>query len=412
MKRKNALILAIVWLLVMVGVIASTVTLMVSGGSFGRGRWVSSEEYETIERYRRLEAIREELTDYYYQEIDQETLLNGAARGMMDALEEPYTFYYTPEEMASHDAQNEGAYVGVGLLVQNNAQGYIEIIRVYGNGPADLGGAKSGDWIVAVDGTPVSGESIQSLNDAVNRMKGEAGAAVDVSVMRDGERLDLRFERGAVNVSNVSWEMLEGNIAYINIFQFSGDAVSAFQAALEAAQAADAQGIVIDLRNNPGGLLDDVVEIADLLLPEGRIVYIEDRAGAREDFYSDGEYCDLPLAILVNDMSASASEILAAAVQDFDRGIVLGTQTYGKGIVQTLVRFDEDGAGMQYTSACYYTPSGRNIHGTGVTPDIVIEADSDDAFGYGTVNLDRDIQLRSALEWVSAEIGKIDAPIS
>lgn len=412
MKRKNALILAIVWLLVMVGVIASTVTLMVSGGSFGRGRWVSSEEYETIERYRRLEAIREELTDYYYQEIDQETLLNGAARGMMDALEEPYTFYYTPEEMASHDAQNEGAYVGVGLLVQNNAQGYIEIIRVYENGPADLGGAKSGDWIVAVDGTPVSGESIQSLNDAVNRMKGEAGAPVDVGVMRDGERLDLRFERGAVNVSNVSWEMLEGNIAYINIFQFSGDAVSAFQAALEAAQAADAQGIVIDLRNNPGGLLDDVVEIADLLLPEGCIVYIEDRAGAREDFYSDGEYCDLPLAILVNDMSASASEILAAAVQDFDRGIVLGTQTYGKGIVQTLVRFDEDGAGMQYTSACYYTPSGRSIHGTGVTPDIVIEADSDDAFGYGTVNLDRDIQLRSALEWVSAEIGKIDAPIS
>lgn len=412
MKRKNALILAIVWLLVMVGVIASTVTLMVSGGSFGRGRWVNSEEYETIERYRRLEAIREELTEYYYQEIDQETLLNGAARGMMDALEEPYTFYYTPEEMASHDAQNEGAYVGVGLLVQNNAQGYIEIIRVYENGPADLGGAKPGDWIVAVDGTPVSGESIQSLNDAVNRMKGEAGAAVDVRVMRDGEGLDLRFERGAVNVSNVSWEMLEGNIAYINIFQFSGDAVSAFQAALEAAQAANAQGLVIDLRNNPGGLLDDVVETADLLLPEGCIVYIEDRAGAREDFYSDGEYCDLPLAILVNDMSASASEILAAAVQDFDRGIVLGTQTYGKGIVQTLVRFDEDGAGMQYTSACYYTPSGRSIHGTGVAPDIVIEADSDDVFGYGTVNLDRDIQLRSALEWVSAEIGKIDAPIS
>lgn len=412
MKRKNALILAIVWLLVMVGVIASTVTLMVSGGSFGSGRWVSSEEYETIERYHRLESIRKELTENYYQEIDQETLLNGAARGMLDALEESYTFYYTPEEMASHDAQNEGAYVGVGLLVQNNAQGYIEIIRVYENGPADLGGAKPGDLIIAVDGTPVSGESVQSLNDAVNCMKGEAGAAVDVCVMRDGEKLNLRFERGDVNVSNVSWEMLEGDIAYINIFQFSGDDVSAFQAALETAQAADAQGLVIDLRNNPGGLLDDVVEIADLILPEGCIVYIEDRAGVRQDYYSDEEYCDLPLAILVNDMSASASEILAAAVQDFDRGIVLGAQTYGKGIVQTLVRFEEDGAGMQYTSACYYTPNGKSIHGTGVMPDILIEADVDDAFGFGAVDLEKDAQLRRALEWVSAEISENDASIS
>jgi len=404
MKRKNAWMLAVLWLLIMVGVVASTVTLMVSGESFGSGRWVSREEYEMIERYGQLDQIRKNLLEGYYQEIDEEILLTGAKRGMMDALEEPYTFYYTPDEMIQHDEESEGAYVGVGLLVQTNADGYIEIIRVYEGGPAASGGAKVGDLIIEVDDQAVSGENNQSLNDAVDMMKGTPDTEVKLTINRSGKIMDLNLIRGEVNISNVTSEMLEGNIAYINIFQFSGDVSQAFSEALESMQDAHAEGLIIDLRNNPGGMLDDVVEIADRLLPEGCIVYIEDRAGSREDFYSDADFCDLPLVLLVNEMSASASEILAAAVQDFDRGIVAGAQTYGKGIVQTLVHFEEDGAGMQYTSACYYTPEGKNIHGTGVMPDITLEAKDGYVSYSGVADLENDVQLVHAMEILKNEI--------
>lgn len=403
MKHKNAHILAVLWLLVMVSIVASSITLLASGGVIGSGRWVSGEEAEMLQRYSRLEEIRRTLSDKYYQPVDDETLLTGAMRGMMGSLQDPYTFYYTPEEMALHDESTSGEYKGVGLLVQNNPEGYIEVIRVYAGGPADSAGVQVGDLIVRVDGIPVSGENSQTLSDAVNLMKGENESVVRVTVNRSGKPLDLDIKRGDVNVSNVASEILAGNLGYINLFQFSGDVVPAFQEALQDLQKGGADGLIIDLRNNPGGLLDDVVDIADMLLPEGCIVYIEDRAGSREDFYSDEEKVDLPLIVMVNEMSASASEILAAAVQDFERGTVVGTQTYGKGVVQTIASFDDNGAGMQYTSACYYTPKGRSINGCGVTPDVVVEADGYNSYS-GIANPEADAQLRCAMELLLKKI--------
>lgn len=406
MKRKNALMLAGIWLLVMVGVVASTVTLLASGGSIGSGRWVSREEYEMIERYSQLDQIRENLIEDYYQEIDEEILLTGAKRGMMDALEDPYTFYYTPEEMKIHEAENSGDYVGIGLLVQRNAEGYIEVLRVYEGSPADLGGVLAGDLIIKVDGRPVSGDYSQSANETFSMINGEPGTNVDITILRADATLDIQLTRSEVNISNITSEILQDDIGYINIFQFSGDVVPAFKEALKNIQKANAEGLIIDLRNNPGGLLDEVVKIADLLLPEGNVVYIEYRAGSREDFYSDSDFCDLPLVVLVNEMSASSSEILAAAIQDHERGLIVGTQTYGKGIVQTLVHFEEDGAGMQYTSACYYTPDGKNIHGTGVTPDILAEAENGYVSYSGIPDLENDAQLKQALEIIKNEKGR------
>ena len=397
MKKKNLMILAIVWLLVMVSIAASTITLLVSGRSSQGSHWVSSEAYEMIERYSKLETVRSALVENYYEEVDEDTLMTGAIRGLMAALEDPYTYYYSPDEWERHGEEAQGAYHGLGLLVQNNAEGYIEIIRVYEGSPAEDAGVCAGDLIVSVDGTEVSGESAQTLNEAVLYMKGEDGTEVALTVLRDGEALTLRVKRGSVNVSNVRACMLEGEIGYVNIYQFMGDDVDAFSEALESLQRDGARALVIDLRNNPGGLLDDVVEIADLLRPEGLIVYTQDRAGSRQDYYSDDAYCDLPLAVLINDMSASASEILAAAVQDHGRGVLVGTRSYGKGVVQTVVGFEEDGSGMQYTSSCYYTPNGSNIHGTGVVPDIVVEADEDDAISQGP-DIARDAQLRAAVE--------------
>ena len=398
MKRKNAMILGVVWLMVMVSIAASTLTLIFSGES-GNGRhWVSSAQYDMIERYSRLEAVRSELERGYVYEVDDETLVTGAIRGMMASLEDPYTFYYTEEEMEAHRRETGGAYVGVGLLVQTNASGEIEIIRVYEGGPAEAAGVRAGDLLIAVDGAPVSGEDSRALNEAVRRIQGPEGSEVSLTLRRDGEAIEFGIARGDVSVSNVRHSILPGNVGYIGILQFGGEDVDEFEAALSALEAAQVEALVVDLRNNPGGLLTDVVSIADRLLPEGLIVYTEDRSGARQDYYSDAECCSLPLAVLINDMSASASEILAAAVQDHDRGALVGERSYGKGIVQTLIEFDEDGAGMQYTSACYYTPGGKSIHGTGVTPDILVEASEGFSPDVEAPDLEADAQLRAAVD--------------
>ncbi len=397
MKRRNAIILSVVWLLVMVSIAASTVTLLASGGIGARGK-----EREMLKRYERLESVRRVLSEGYYEEVDDEALMTGAIRGMMAALDDPYTFYYTPEELASHDEQTEGVYEGLGFLIQNNADGYIEILRVYAGGPADAAGAKVGDRIVTVDGAPVSGASARTLNDAVERMRGAAGTAVALTVLRGGERIELNIARGDVSVSQVESAMLPGEIGYIEIFQFGGDDVSGFESALDRLESQGARGLVIDLRNNPGGRLDDVVAIADRLLGECTVVYTQARDGSRADYYSDADCCALPLAVLINGMSASASEILAAAVQDLDRGTIVGERSYGKGIVQTLISFEEDGAGMQYTSAQYFTPSGRNIHGVGVTPDVIVKSDYVNYSGEPDVQSDE--QLRSAMAAVRARL--------
>lgn len=404
MKQKNTVILAIVWLLVMVGIAASTVTLLASGRSSENTRWISKSDAEALERYARIEEIRKTLQENYYQEIDDDVLLDGAIRGMLAALKDPYSLYYSEDEMIRHMEEVEGEYKGIGLLVENNADGYIEVLRVYADGPADKAGAMPGDLIVRVDGKAVYGTSKQTLDEAREIMRGADGSMVVLTVRREDETRDLKVVRGDVFISNVSSALLDENIGYINICQFSGDAVEGFKTALEGLREKGMQSLVIDVRNNPGGILDDVVQIADALLPKGTIVYTKDRAGSRTDYYSDAACFDFPIAVLINEMSASASEILASAVQDMDRGTIIGMQSYGKGIVQTLVTFEGDGAGMQYTSACYYTPSGRNIHGTGVTPDVVIENDEGWVYRYETPDVESDAQLCEAIKILQKEM--------
>ena len=390
MKKRNLLLTALVWVLVIACTSGATTVLLLSG-RFGKVG-------EMLSRYARLEAVRSTLMEDCYWEVDEDALIEGAIRGMMDVVEDPYTFYYTPDEMQRHNAKSEGLYSGLGFLLQNNGDGEIEIIRVFADGPADAAGAQAGDRIISVNGTPVNGSRAETFSDAVDRMRCDVGMSVDLQLRRGDQILDVTLIAGEVHVSNVNFTVLEGGIGYIEIYQFSGDDVEGFRTAVEALQSAGVRGLVIDLRNNPGGYLSDVVEIADLLLPEGAVVYVENRAGERVAYSSDAEYWDVPLVVLINGMSASASEILAAAVQDFDRGTLVGQRSYGKGIVQSLLVFESDGAGMQYTSASYYTPSGRCIHGTGVSPDIVVEASE----GYynltGVPDPEGDLQVKAALE--------------
>lgn len=398
MKKKTAAILCVLWLMVMVGIAASSATLLFSGKNGSGARWVSAEDYEMLERYSRLESIRRQLTEDYYLEVDDAQLIEGAIDGMMASLDDPYTFYYTAEEMTKRNEETEGAYNGLGLLLQNNDDGRIEVVRVYKKSPAEKAGLRVGDCILQINGRQVYGSSAQTLDEAASLMKGSDGTEIQMEILRGSEILHLAPICGDVNVSNVNWSMLDDSIAYLSIFQFSGNAVEGFKSAVNALKEANIRGLVVDLRNNPGGILDDVVEICDLLLPKGLIVYIEDRDGGRTDYYSDEDCWDVPMVVLVNDMSASASEIFAAAMQDYNRAAIVGTTTYGKGVVQTVVSFPDEGDGIQYTSASYYTPNGRSIHTVGVTPDYIVKNDNSSVSYSGEADIENDAQLRTAIQ--------------
>ena len=316
MKNSSLRRIALVWAALMIAVISSTVTLLVSGrAGHGEGESRALGHRGGIRHHPALQPPGRGAPDAaqgLLQELDEDTLVLGAIRGMTGSVGDPYTFYYTPEELRRENEDTTGVYFGIGTLLQNTAEGEIEIVRVFPDSPAEAAGLHTGDVILAVDGEPVSGADGLSYLDAVRRMRGGMGSEVTLTVRRNGERMAIPVTRGEVKVSYASYQVLPGDIGYINISQFTGDASKVFREAIDAFKARGISGLVIDLRNNPGGLLDQVVAIADELLPTGVIVYVKDKSGAREDFYSDAEYYDVPLAVLVNDMSASASEILAS----------------------------------------------------------------------------------------------------
>ena len=390
MSKRSVSLLTFVCVLLIVAMSASTLTLLLTGSrpaapEAGEGPLARAEEI--------LSIVQRE----YYREVDAEALETAAIDGMLAALGDPYTFYYTDEAYAAMNEETTGQYVGVGMLVGEAADGDLRVLRVFRGSPAEKAGIEAGDALLAIDGASVAGETPMSLSEASALLKGEGETPVEVEVERGGETLSFTLERGEVSINYVEYSILEGDVGYLSIYQFTGDDVEGVKEAISAFQQAGVSALVVDVRSNPGGLLTDVVDICDMLLPEGLIVYTEDRSGAREEFYADGEYWDVPMAVLVNGDSASASEIFAAAVQDTGRGIVVGEVTYGKGVVQTLHAFPE-GDGMQLTTATYYTPSGASIHGQGVTPDIEVALATDASVIYHAPDAASDAQLAAALE--------------
>ena len=390
MSKRSVSLLTFVCVLLIVAMSASTLTLLLTGSrpaapEAGEGPLARAEEI--------LSIVQRE----YYREVDAEALETAAIDGMLAALGDPYTFYYTDEAYAAMNEETTGQYVGVGMLVGETADGDLRVLRVFRGSPAEKAGIEAGDALLAIDGARVAGETPMSLSEASALLKGEGETPVEVEVERGGETLSFTLERGEVSINYVEYSILEGDVGYLSIYQFTGDDVEGVKEAISAFQQAGVSALVVDVRSNPGGLLTDVVDICDMLLPEGLIVYTEDRGGAREEFYADGEYWDVPMAVLVNGDSASASEIFAAAVQDTGRGIVVGEVTYGKGVVQTLHAFPE-GDGMQLTTATYYTPSGASIHGQGVTPDIEVALAADAGVIYHAPDAASDAQLAAALE--------------
>ena len=401
MKNKPTRVVALIWAAVMIAAVSSTLTLLLTGARSGE-HWVSEREYEAVQRYRRLDEVRDILMTQYYQPLDEEALLTGAIRGMTKAVGDVYTFYYTPEEMQRESEDEQGRYRGIGVLIERSVDGYIEIVRVYPDIPAELAGLKVGDLIYSMDGKLVGGLRGKNYEDGVKLIRGEENTTVRLGILRGKETFETDVMRADVNISYASYQLIGDDVGYVSISQFSGDAAERFDEALGYFKGHNVKGMIIDLRNNPGGLLTEVNRIADRILPKGIIVYIQDRDGVRTDYYSDAEMYDIPVVVLVNRMSASASEILAASVQALERGKVVGVTTYGKGIVQTLKTFEPDGAGMQYTTSSYYDAQGRSINGVGITPDVEVALEGD------RVPMDpdpeSDNQLSTALEVLREEM--------
>jgi len=330
----------------------------------------------------KLANLEEIINVYYYQDdVPMEDLENGVYRGLLDAVGDPYTVYYTPEEIKELMEQTQGIYYGIGCYVGlDETTNCTKVVKAIPGTPAEEAGLRPDDIIYEVDGVSTYNKD---LNSVVALIKGEEGSKVTLTIIRQGESdyLYIDVERRKVESPTVEHEMLEDGMAYIQITEFDSVTVDQFADALATVKESDMEGLIIDLRANPGGSLDAVVDIAEMLLPEGLIVYTEDKHGNRQEYACDGtREFKYPLVLLVDGNSASASEILAGAVQDYGIGTLVGTTTFGKGIVQQVVNLS-DGSAVKITVSSYYTPSGKNIQGTGIEPDVECEFDGEAYYG-------------------------------
>ncbi len=335
---------------------------------------------------------------YYYEEYDASELQESLYKGLLDGLGDAYSVYYTQEEYESLQISTSGSYYGIGAgLSQDSETMEVTIVTVYAGTPAEEAGLLEGDQILYVN--DIEATSVD-LNDLVSEIRGEEGTTVYIQVYRAStdETLDFDVERRDVELPSVSSELLDGNVGYIEISEFQSNTATQFKEALDELQEAGMEALIVDLRDNPGGVLTAVVDVLDYLLPEGTVVYVQDKYGNRKDYTSDADCLEIPLVVLINENSASASEIFAGAIKDYEWGTLIGTTTFGKGIVQTIYSLS-DGDAVKLTTAKYYTPNGNYIHGVGIDPDIELEYEytgEDD-----TYDMQYDNQIQKALEVLS-----------
>lgn len=344
-------------------------------GSTGRSD-IASDGFDddVIEK---INLLKSAVEYYYVEDLDEDALADGLYSGLMDSLGDPYAEYYTPEQWVAMQNSTEGIYYGIGAYMKKDTvTGYPMITGIIRGTPAEEAGILIDDYVYEVDGTDVFD---MNLSDVTAMIKGPEGTTVSLTVIRPstGEELSMTLVRRKLETPTVEYEMLEGNIGYISITEFDTVTVDQFAEALAMVKGNGMEGMILDLRGNPGGSLNAVVEIARMLLPKGMIVYTENKYGERSEYTCDGERCiDVPMVVLINGGSASASEILAGAIKDYGIGTLLGTTTYGKGIVQRLIALD-DGSAIKLTVSHYYTPLGNDIHKVGVMPDVELEFDAD-----------------------------------
>ncbi len=379
-------------LLVAALLLGGSAVLLVGKLGVGNAVVVTAEEYEDynnlVSEYGKLDKMKHTVEDTYYIQVDSGKLMEGAYAGLMEGLEDPYSQYISAKEYENYMASMLGSYSGVGMSFYNNDDSVLEVIQVYRNSPAEEAGMKPGDIILEVDGKAFTGPE---STEAATAIRGREGTSVTIKYRRDGKEDTVTMVRAQITVETVSYEMLEGedNIGYIQIDSFESGTGADFKAALADLTQLGAKGLVIDLRNNGGGLVDQAIKVADEIMNQGTVVYTEDHDGKRSYYNTNTGRTALPYVLLVNEYTASASEILAAGVQDNKEGKIVGTKTFGKGIIQSIYPIFDDGSAIKLTTMQYFSPSGNTIHKVGITPDYVVELKADD---------DTDYQLQKALE--------------
>ncbi len=385
------ILVSTLWFLALGGVI-----LLIGGGAslFGKGKETGAVTEENIEKIEHFQLL---LETYYYEDVSKEDLADGVLYGLMETVGDPYTCYYSVEEMKELTEDIEGVFHGIGAYLEMDYdKSYAKISGIIDGTPASQSDIKVGDYVIEVDGQDVYG---MTLTDVVALIRGDAGTQVTLLLNRNGSEVEVTVTRQNIETPTVEYELLEGDIAHITITEFDDVTTAQFVEAMEEMRGDNAKGLILDVRGNPGGNLSTVVEICELMLPEGMIVYTEDKYGNRSEYKCDGtNEFDLPLVLLIDGGSASASEILAGAIKDYEMGTLVGTTTYGKGIVQKIFSY-EDGSAAKITVSKYYTPNGYNIHGVGIAPDVEVPFDSD-------LYLEEEIdnQLQEAIRIVTEEI--------
>ena len=324
----------------------------------------------------KMKVIENVIDTYFYKEdVDKDAMVDGIYKGMVESLGDPYSEYYSKEELESLYQDSFGVYYGVGAYVSlDTATGLAKVSGIIADSPAEEADLRAEDIIYKVDDVDVTGMSLQ---ETVSLIKGDENTTVKLTLIRDGKEIEKEVTRRKVESPTVNFKMLDDGMAYIQITEFDTVTVDQFTEAMAMARGNDMKGLILDLRSNPGGNLSSVVSIAKQMLPKGLIVYTEDRDGNREEYSCDGsKELDVPMVVLVNGNSASASEILAGAIKDYGIGTLVGTTTFGKGIVQRPIELS-DGSAVKLTISSYYTPNGINIHGIGIEPDVECEFDSE-----------------------------------
>lgn len=386
---------------VLTGIVSSVLT---ANAIYSKGIAESDDKVQAFAI--KMSQINAVLDSMYYYDINENEMLENAASAYVEGLDEPYTHYYDKEEFKAYNEELEDSYVGIGVVISAGENGLIEVVAPVEGSPAQESGIVPGDYIVAVDGVEYAGTQ---MDEAVSVIKGgKEGSVVKITVYRDGNRMDFDVTRRNISTESVTTKMLDDNIGYVRISAFntndpgnSQDTYTEFKEKVTELEKNGMEKMIIDLRDNPGGSLDVVCDIADMIVPEGIITYMQYKDGTREDFKSDANEMNIPIVVLINEHSASASEVLTGCLKDYDKATVVGKTSYGKGIVQSVVPF-ADGSGMSLTIASYFSPSGVCIHGTGIEPDIEVDIPQEYSYYYASsLPYEYDTQLQKAVEVLS-----------
>lgn len=368
MTRKNRILLLAILL------VLASLPILSNAGLFSTKAetvTISKEEYERLKQYEQLDEVKQYVDAFFYEEPDQKLMMEGAISGLLAGLGDAYSFYYNEEAWTKMHEDDSGKYSGIGVqMLGDYNSAAVTITRVFRNTPAEEAGLKKGDIFYMVEDLEVT---TATMMDAVKIMRGYPGEKVHIEVIRNGEVLPFDLVKANITVNRTEHKMLDEKVGYLLLTEFAGDSKDAFLESYNDLLAQGMQHLIFDLRDNPGGWVSNAEGIGDLFLDKQLLYYTQDRAGSRKEYVTDKGAVDMPITVLVNGNSASASEILAAGFQDHQRATVLGEKSFGKGIIQYVIPLNDNKTGFQFTTAQYFSPLGNKVHKEGVTPDLVVE---------------------------------------